>query len=122
MLTLNLSTSATVVREHWETVDLGHGASVDFLVRRPTAEQVINEYGSRAAADDDVGACSAAAVHRLRSTLIDWRGVTDEAGRAVPFNGEALHQLIEQYPLSIHRLMRLANLAFAGLSGDEQKN
>lgn len=109
-------------QQEWTPIELGGGATIEVLVCRPTADQVIGEYGARAAEDDEAAACSAAARHRLRTSIIGWRGVTDQDGNAVEFGPAGLNALIEKFPMCAHRLMRLANLAYSGLSETERKN
>lgn len=98
--------------DEWKTLDLGDGAAIEVLMRRPTAAEIIAGYGSR----DEY------AVHRVRVTVADWRGVDDESGKPVPFSLEALERLIEQFYMAGPRLIRLADDAFFGLAETERKN
>ena len=77
----------------WRTIDLGDGASIEIAVKRPTlAEQL-------SALEDTRG--ESVQAFQLRSRIIDWRGVNDEAGKPVPYSWGNLSQLGLTYPNAI---------------------
>lgn len=77
----------------WRTIDLGDGASIEIAVKRPTLAEQLN-------ALEDVRGESVQAF-QLRSRIIDWRGVNDEAGKPVPYSWANLSQLSLTFPNAI---------------------
>lgn len=77
----------------WRTIDLGNGATFDIAIKRPTLAEQLD-------ALDDVRGESVQAF-QLRSRIVDWQGVDDQAGKPVPYSWANLSQLSLTFPNAI---------------------
>jgi hypothetical protein len=78
---------------NWKKIDLGGGDSIELGFSRPTL-------GDQLAALQATRSESVQAF-RLRSQIIDWRGVSDPTGQPVPYSWEMLGELCRSYPNAI---------------------
>jgi hypothetical protein len=114
----------SAVRQKWATIDLGERGAFEVLVRQPSWADKLQDHGLQIAGvvegyADHVGASTE---HRIRSSIVGWRGLQDAAGTPLPFSWDALTALCEQVPAVFEKLWPLASEAFSGLREDSVKN
>lgn len=98
----------------WHTIDLGEGQSLELLVSRPSFEAQIDRFSSQTTDEFHRS--------RLNGAVRNWRGVTDDAGEAVPYSFDSLLLLIEAYPQALPAIYRLALDVWTTLPEDLEKN
>ena len=89
----------------WRTIELGAGATIEIAIKRPTLGEQL------AALDDSRGESLQA--YLLRSRIVDWRGVNDPFGQAVPYSWDHLSTLCMDYPDAIWELLTAVRAVFA---------
>lgn len=101
------------------------GASLRVQVRPPTFGEKSRAHALSVAANtgsDPAADLQDLVEHRLRSTIIGWSDVQDEAGNPVAFTFEELATLCEQNQQLFYSLLECANDAFSGAGNDAEKN
>lgn len=93
----------------WKPVKTPLG-EFEVLVRQPTYEQQANEAGEWRPRE------------RIESVIADWRGISDENDKPIPFHFDAVAALCQRIPAVFVALLAYANEAYRGLSGDDAKN
>lgn len=103
------------VTEAWRIVELRNGESIEVLVRRPTADQQLQQQAMQTTrpAGDAARAAHQIEIDRfvLLSAIVDWRGVKFPGGKPVPFSEAYLLGLISEHG-GFHQLLSLAYGAF----------
>ena len=82
--------SQELVGPVWKLIELGDGGTFELAVKRPTL-------GEQLAVMNDARG-EPVEVFLLRSRIVDWRGVNDEAGQPVPYSFDTLGRLSTVYP------------------------
>jgi len=99
----------------WEKIELGPLAgNGEFEVRlkRPTWDDLMadaDRYGDQTE-------------FRLKTCVLDWRGVQGEDGVDVPFSWMAFQALCFAYPQVMIQVYDKVHFAYVGLTEDQQKN
>ena len=114
----------TVKPSRWRTLALPEGESLDVLVKLPTWGDKLTAHGFNVFGtdDDEPQLMGRLAEHRIKTTITDWRGVQDDAGKDVPFSFASLAGLCEQSTSLFYQLLNVATDAYVGLTEDSAKN
>lgn len=100
--------------DDWRKVDLYGGQDIEVLVRRP---EFLDQLAAWSAQSRDEGWIS-----RIKSTVIDWRGVLDESDQPVPFSFDMLQALLSQYPQATRQILDIVADMWITLAEDDSKN
>lgn len=98
----------------WQPIDLGHGASIEIAIKRPTLSEQISALA-------EVAGQSVTAL-RLNASIVDWRGVQDVNGNAVPYSWTSLGELCRAYPNAIWSLLDAVRVATSDTQESDLKN
>lgn len=98
----------------WKKIDLYGGQDIEVAIRKPVFRDQLRAWS----ANDSATGWG----HRVRSTVVDWRGVLDDKDQPVPFSHENLELLLGQYPQASHQLLDAVADAWVTIPEDEEKN
>lgn len=99
------------VPEKWIPITLGSDGDFEILVRRPSYQQLTEALTAENRPD-----------YRIRSSVVDWRGLTDAEDKPIPFSQPALQGVCEAYPQSLFAILDAVNRAFQGFPEADAKN
>lgn len=126
MLSLNTNVPAVTPTEAWHEITAADGVTFGILVRSPTLSDALGDFGAVAAGKDDP--FGAQAVHRIRSSVIDWRDVTDDpteegaTPKPIPYSWEVFASVLQKFPQAMRQVMRIVYAAWSPDTEDSEKN
>lgn len=99
------------IPEKWVPITLGEDGDFEILVRRPTYRQLTEVLTVENMPD-----------YRIRTAVVDWRGLVDTDEKPIPFSHSALQGVCEAYPSCLFAILGEAHRAFQGFPEADAKN
>lgn len=100
------------VPDRWVSIDLGPAGSIEVHLLRPTWQQLMQ----------DAEMIAGFVGMRIRNSVCDWRGVTDENDQPIPFSLAALETVCILYPAAAVQIAQQVGILYAGLPDSVEKN
>lgn len=95
----------------WRTIDLKERGSLELLLRKPSWERICEDARQEAGYREK----------RLRSAIIDWRGI-EINGEVADFSWDNFVSVCEQVPIIFHHACALVSDLYYSLGEDAEKN
>lgn len=125
MLTIS-NVPAVTPSASWHDIEAAEGVTFSILVKPPTLVDAMGDLGAVASGTQDP--FGAQAIHRVKSSVVDWRDVTDDpteegaTPKPIPFSWEMFATVLHKYPKAMRAVMNLVYDAWASDTEDAEKN
>ncbi len=100
--------------EVWTPASLGIGEEeIEVKLRRPKLDDLLADYDQPR---------DRASTRRVQAALCDWRGISDESGKPIPFSWKSLASLCDAFPQLFYNIAHLVDGLYFGMTETEVKN